>query len=359
MSEKVAGPPAAVDSEARGSRRAPSRFRRSFGRAGALALGGSLGLAPFLVPFLKPLADFIPQILSGALMATTCLLGGLLALLVHERDALAPLGRKLLLAWMLGAPAGLALLGFFQWRFIVRFPLPQGRRGSEIVAPPRIATCPCKETADADCLREELNLNPDSLALCWDGSRMSRNRLAWSLAYALALGGLQIVLIPLGLSPAGAWRARPVAALRPAGAGRALFLSYSRHDREFAERLAGDLQARGIAVWWDWWEMEVGDSLPRKIEEAISASAWLGIVLSPDSVASPWVRTELDLALTLEIEGGLTILPVLYRSCDVPLSLRSKVWADFTSSYEEGLQSLLGGLGSLAPVRSAAPTPGG
>jgi TIR domain-containing protein len=298
-------------------------------------------MVPFVVSFLEPLADLVPQSLVGELRAATCLLGGLLALLVHERHSLPSLGRKLLRAWMLGAPAGLVLLGIFQWQFTVRFPLPQGRRGSQIIAPPRLSTCPCKETSDADCLREELNLSPESLAQCWDASRMSRNRLAWSFAYVLALGGLQIVLVPLGLSAAEGRRVQPVAAPRPAGAERALFLSYSRRDREFAERLAGDLQERGIAVWWDWWEMEVGDTLPRKIEEAISGSAWLAVVLSPDSVASPWVQTELDLARTLEIEGRLLILPVLYRSCGIPLSLRSRVWADFTSSYEAGLESLL------------------
>ncbi len=174
-------------------------------------------------------------------------------------------------------------------------------------------------------------------------SRRQWNRFAWTFGYLLLVGGGQSFL---GLLWGGSFRRSRTVSQPTAGAARTLFLSYSRVDRDFAERLAGDLEKSGITVWWDSWEMEVGDSLPRKIEEAVSRSAWFGIILSPDAVASPWVRAELDLALTMEIEGGLTILPILHRPCELPLSLRGKVWADFTASYQESLKSLLRRLAS-------------
>src|ERR1700730_11734794 len=196
-------------------------LRRGLGRAGVLALGFTLGLAPFLLPFLDPLLDLIPRSLFTGLRVTTALLGGVLALLVRERESLGPLGRKALRGGMFAAPAGLILLVFFHWQFVVRLPFPEGRRVSEIIAPPRIGTCPCTaEVLDAECFKQELSLDPDSIARCWQSSRLWRIRLAWSLRYVLMIGGGQIFLGPLGSRSRGArW---PWAAPAPrASAGRA------------------------------------------------------------------------------------------------------------------------------------------
>lgn len=308
-------------------------------------LGFALGLVPFLLSFLDSLTYLIPLSLRSELKTTTAVLGGFLALVVGEPALLGPFGRKVLRGWAFAAPVGLVLLGFFQ-QFVVRFPNEKGLLASEIIAPPRLGTCPCEAHSDEECLRE-LSLDPAVLAQCWDGSLRMRNRIAWSLAYLLAIGGAQSFLCLLWAGFRKAPRTVTVPARHTPGAKRTLFLSYSRNDGDFVERLAGDLEAQGIAVWRDSSGMDVGDSLPRKIEEAISNSAWFGIVLSPDSVASSWVLNELAMARIMEIEGALTILPILQEPCEeVPLSLREKVFADFTSSYEEGLEALLRSLGS-------------
>jgi len=74
------------------------------------------------------------------------------------------------------------------------------------------------------------------------------------------------------------------------------FISYNHADVEFAGWLASQLLAHRVAVWFDEWEMRVGDSLRRKVERGIDTSAYLIIVLSPDSVKSEWVAQELDAA---------------------------------------------------------------
>ena len=66
---------------------------------------------------------------------------------------------------------------------------------------------------------------------------------------------------------------------------------------------------------------------------------------------APWPMTSFSVlgstsprvqsGLMAEIEGQVKVLPILYRPCEIPLSLRRKAWADFTSSPEEGLSSLL------------------
>jgi hypothetical protein len=125
--------------------------------------------------------------------------------------------------------------------------------------------------------------------------------------------------------------------------GRDLFLSYASKDKAFAKKLAGDLTGLGVKVWIDLWEMKVGDSINRKIQSGISESSWLGIILSPNSVNSPWVEKELSAALTKELEEKeVFVLPILYADCKIPLFLRDKVYADFRSSYGQGLEALLG-----------------
>jgi len=49
----------------------------------------------------------------------------------------------------------------------------------------------------------------------------------------------------------------------------------------------------------------------------------------------------LSTALVKELEKqSVYVLPLLHRKCDIPILLREKVYADFTTSYEDGLQSL-------------------
>jgi TIR domain/HEAT repeats len=121
-----------------------------------------------------------------------------------------------------------------------------------------------------------------------------------------------------------------------------LFISYSGKDAEFVEKLANDLVSCGVKVWWDKWVMKVGDSLHRKIQDGITNSAWLGVVLSPNSVSSPWVEKELNSALMKELEQKeVFVLPILYKDCQIPLLLKDKLYADFRSSYKLGLSALL------------------
>jgi hypothetical protein len=123
---------------------------------------------------------------------------------------------------------------------------------------------------------------------------------------------------------------------------RDVFISYSWKDKDFALRLAMDLRAAGLKVWIDKWEMQIGDSLNKKVAEGISNSAWLCVVLSPDSVASPWVEKELNAALARELERrDVFVLPALHKACNIPLFLRDKIYADFRTSYDQGLAALL------------------
>ncbi len=120
------------------------------------------------------------------------------------------------------------------------------------------------------------------------------------------------------------------------------FISYNHADKDFAGWLATELVAHHVAVWYDEWEMRVGDSLRRKVERGIDTAAYLIIVLSPDSVNSEWVSHELDAAFMKELEARRGfVLPVLHRDCNIPLLLRGKLYADFRIDRERGLSDVL------------------
>src|ERR1700759_4303628 len=113
-----------------------------------------------------------------------------------------------------------------------------------------------------------------------------------------------------------------------------IFVSHNHTDREFARRLAADLKLTGVGVWIDEAEIKPGDSLLDKLESGIREMEYLGVVLSPEAVASRWVRKELNAALQMEFRGGcVKVLPILFRRCEMPVFLLDKIYVDFTDPH--------------------------
>jgi hypothetical protein len=124
-----------------------------------------------------------------------------------------------------------------------------------------------------------------------------------------------------------------------------LFISHSAKDKNLAVRLANDLRAAGLEVWYDSDEINVGDSILEKIEQG-AKSDFMVIILSPDAVVSWMVKQELMMFLNEEKRRGYSlILPVLYKDCDIPPLLEGRRYADFRGDYESGLAELLRSLG--------------
>lgn len=55
-----------------------------------------------------------------------------------------------------------------------------------------------------------------------------------------------------------------------------LFLSHSSADKTFVEKLAKDLEGVGVNVWFDKWEIKVGDSLTGRSRRAFRPTITLG-----------------------------------------------------------------------------------
>lgn len=74
------------------------------------------------------------------------------------------------------------------------------------------------------------------------------------------------------------------------------FLSYSSKDGEFAGRLYDSLAGAGVRVFWDHFDVIPGEYLADQIAEAIREHDRLLVVLSAQSMASEWVKREIELA---------------------------------------------------------------
>lgn len=80
------------------------------------------------------------------------------------------------------------------------------------------------------------------------------------------------------------------------------FISYSSKDEEFAKKLHRDLQGEQVRCWFAPEDMKIGDEIRPRIDEAIRIHDKLLIVLSENSVGSPWVRKEVETAFGKEIK---------------------------------------------------------
>ena len=114
-------------------------------------------------------------------------------------------------------------------------------------------------------------------------------------------------------------------------------------------RLATDLVQATLDVWIDEIELAVGDFLIERIQDGIDSSDYLAVVLSHNSVTSSWVREELHMALTDQINGQrIRVLPLKIDDCTLPGFLRSRVYCDFSDAeqYREAFQSLVRDIGA-------------
>ncbi len=117
-----------------------------------------------------------------------------------------------------------------------------------------------------------------------------------------------------------------------------IFLSYSRKDKTFAEKVAIDLEKLGYDVWWDLTDIDGGDRWAKEIQEGIMHSQILAIIVSPNSIASEWVEKEFVFAS----KQGLKIVPLLYEHCELPIWLLNLQYIDLIGgNYNLNFQQVL------------------
>lgn len=115
----------------------------------------------------------------------------------------------------------------------------------------------------------------------------------------------------------------------------AVFICYSRHDREFVERLTADLKRQGVNTWRD------VDDIPGQlqanlqgwraaVQDALETCEAMLVVLSPDALASSEVQAEWNEFASRK----RPIFPVVARECNIPFYFKIyQIW-DLSSDYK-------------------------
>lgn len=121
-----------------------------------------------------------------------------------------------------------------------------------------------------------------------------------------------------------------------------LFISYSKNDKIIAGRIKKALEQEGYPVWFAECNLEVGDPIVDEINKGLDKSDYLLVILSRSSVKSKWVRKELNFGVMKEIEEGKTfVLPILLEDCKRPPIIFQKKYADFRTSFDDGISEIL------------------
>jgi TIR domain/Pentapeptide repeats (8 copies) len=86
------------------------------------------------------------------------------------------------------------------------------------------------------------------------------------------------------------------------------FISYSSKDEEFAKRLYTDLNNKGVSCWFSPRDIRGGRKLEEQIDQAIRLCKRLLLILSPNSMNSEWVKTEIAKARQREVQEKRRVL---------------------------------------------------
>lgn len=93
-----------------------------------------------------------------------------------------------------------------------------------------------------------------------------------------------------------------------------VFISHASDDKDtIVHGLATALGAAGLRVWYDDFELRIGDSLRRKIDHGIANSRFGVVVLSHAFFSKGWTNYELDGIVTKAGTGEQVLLPIWHN----------------------------------------------
>ena len=93
-----------------------------------------------------------------------------------------------------------------------------------------------------------------------------------------------------------------------------VFICHATEDKDdIARPLANALIAQNLRVWYDEFELRIGDSLRRKIDIGLTGSRFGVVIISHSFFAKNWTQYELDGLVTREMTGERVILPIWHQ----------------------------------------------
>lgn len=122
-----------------------------------------------------------------------------------------------------------------------------------------------------------------------------------------------------------------------------VFISYSRRDNVFVERLTRDLQKEGIGVWMDVEQIVPGANWQKELEQGLEQALVLLYISSRHSIDSNWIKKE----ITISLSKDRKVIPIVIDdigAMNMPIELAAIQWVDFRQNYDKAFDSLKTGL---------------
>ncbi|MEN9867587.1 MAG: hypothetical protein RL748_3177 [Pseudomonadota bacterium] len=133
-----------------------------------------------------------------------------------------------------------------------------------------------------------------------------------------------------------------------------VFLSHSSRDKIAVRALAERLKQGGLRVWFDEWEIRIGDSIPSRIEIGLESAKILILCMSAHAFGSDWTQLE---SQTFRFRDPLNknrrFIPVRLDDTPIKGSLAQFKYVDWQQPNDQHYQNLLTACGFESVVQAA------
>jgi hypothetical protein len=133
-----------------------------------------------------------------------------------------------------------------------------------------------------------------------------------------------------------------------------LFISYSRRQTPFVDRLADKLEDNGYSLWLDYQSLVPAKPWLDQIESGLDNADVLLLLVSKESLASDHVKPEWQGAL----KRKKRIILLIFEAVQLPSELQGCEWVDFRTRYNRNFKQLLNLLENPALMTIPAPQKG-
>jgi len=89
-----------------------------------------------------------------------------------------------------------------------------------------------------------------------------------------------------------------------------VYLAHASEDKPMVRPVAEYLMANGVEVWFDEWDIEAGGSLRHEMEQGLGRMTHFVVILTPTSIAKPWVAREIDVGFVRLVGGSSRMVPL-------------------------------------------------
>lgn len=110
-------------------------------------------------------------------------------------------------------------------------------------------------------------------------------------------------------------------------ATKSIFISHSHNDADFAELLKLNLEKEGFNSWIDNEKLKIGQEWRKEIDDGISDSLAIIVIMSPEAKQSEYVTYEWSYAWG----KGKNIFPIMLKQTSLHPRLESLQYLDFTN----------------------------